>query len=227
MHAMLVCDEPEETVLLRFLLQRAGLTVTHAPLLESGIRLLSQRPLDLVILAVRPGTPRAQVLRVRRESDVFLAVIASTSEEDELCHALEAGADLVAARPYSARLLGLELRALMRRRRATPLGILPCLQAGLLSLDPSTRMVQVGSRPPRRLTQLEFRLLHTLMLYRGQTVPTETIVEQVWGFEGAGGMELVRGLVRRLRAKVEEEPRRPQYVITEPGVGYRLDARDE
>jgi len=100
---------------------------------------------------------------------------------------------------------------------------LPSLVAGPVRLDPGMRMVQVDARPERRLTQLEFRLLQTLMQYPGRTVPTGTIVERVWGFDGAGGLELVRGLVRRLRSKLEVDPRRPQFIITDPGIGYRLE----
>ena len=63
---------------------------------------------------------------------------------------------------------------------------------------------------------------HTLMIHREQVVPTETLVEHVWGYDGEGDRELVRGLVSRLRAKIEPNPRYPHYVITVPGVGYAL-----
>jgi len=81
--------------------------------------------------------------------------------------------------------------------------------------------------PSRRLTPLEFRLLYTLMLHRGQTLPNEVIVERVWGYSGEGSSVLVRGLIRRLRAKVETDPRHPQYIALVPGVGYRLDVPEE
>jgi DNA-binding response OmpR family regulator len=89
-----------------------------------------------------------------------------------------------------------------------------------LSLDPATRTVQVVGQPPRRLTHLEFRLLYTLMVNRGQVLSTETIVEHVWGYTGQGDRDLVRGLIRRLRLKVELEPGKPVYILTVPGVGY-------
>jgi DNA-binding response OmpR family regulator len=87
-------------------------------------------------------------------------------------------------------------------------------------LDPSNRTVQVGEREPKRLTQLEFRLLYTLMTHVGQIIPTEQIIEHVWGYSGEGNRELVRGLVQRVRSKVEPEPRQPQYILTEVGIGY-------
>ena len=89
---------------------------------------------------------------------------------------------------------------------------------GDLTLDPSTRTVTVTGGQRRRLTPLEFRLLYTLILYRGQTLPTALLVERVWGYEGDGSTDLVRGLVRRLRTKVEQDPRQPRHVLTVPGV---------
>jgi DNA-binding response OmpR family regulator len=161
--------------------------------------------------------------RVRTVTEGPLLLVVNTVDEDTWCQALDAGADAVIVRPYSARLLAAQVRALLRRanRGAAPTAI-PPLTVGTLTLDPSTRAVQVRGHPPRRLTHLEFRLLYTLMIHQGQTLPTETIVERVWGYSGEGSVELVRGLVSRLRAKVEEHPQNPQYILTVPGVGYSL-----
>jgi DNA-binding response OmpR family regulator len=63
------------------------------------------------------------------------------------------------------------------------------------------------------------------MMHQGQTLPTEVIVERVWGYTGEGNMDLVRGLISRLRAKVEEDAKNPRYILTIPGVGYRLVAQ--
>jgi DNA-binding response OmpR family regulator len=75
------------------------------------------------------------------------------------------------------------------------------------------------------LTHLEFRLLHELMIHQGQILTTEVIVDRVWGYS-EGDRELVRGLVSRLRAKVEPDPRKPRFVITVPGVGYTFNPDD-
>jgi DNA-binding response OmpR family regulator len=101
-----------------------------------------------------------------------------------------------------------------------PLFSLPTLSIAGLSLDPASRTVQATGYPPKRLTHLEFRLLYTLMIHGGQALSTEMIVEQVWGYDGRGDKELVRGLVRRLRAKIEPEPHQPRYILTVSGVGY-------
>ncbi len=226
--ALLVCDDVDETAVLRLVLQRSGMSVAHAESVERALALTP--PPDgqpvVILLATRRGSPRTQVLQARRDRNGFLVVVTGSSDEDDLVQAYEAGADLVVTRPYSARLLAAQLRAQTRRRCGAAVAMLPSLVVGSVRLDPTGRMVQVGSRPQRRLTQLEFRLLQTLMQYAGQTVPTGTIVERVWGFDGAGGMELVRGLVRRLRGKVEADARRPQYIVTDPGIGYRLEEPD-
>ena len=227
MHALLVCDNTEETALLSFVLQAVGATVTPVCDLEKGMQALIAKPPDIVLLCLRQSSLTAQVRRVRRDTDACLAVISNPFDEDELCQAFEAGADMIVLRPFSARLLTSQLRALLRRGRGSQLGILPLFTVGELTLDPTTRTVRVEDRPPRRLTQLEFRLLYTLVLHRGQTVLTETIVERVWGYGGEGDKSLVRGLIRRVRTKVEEVPQQPQYIVSVPGLGYRLDIPED
>ncbi|HBX69806.1 MAG TPA: hypothetical protein DEH25_10640 [Chloroflexi bacterium] len=135
---------------------------------------------------------------------------------------LEAGVDLVIFRPFSARLMIAQLRSLLRRATDIPIFNLPNFSIGDLVLDPSIRTVQVQDGPEIHLTRLEFRLLYTLMVHAGQVLPAETLVEQVWGYSGRGDRDLVRGLIKRLRTKVEPEPQNPIYILTVPGVGYKL-----
>ena len=133
---------------------------------------------------------------------------------------MEAGADLVVQRPFGIRYLLAQIKTLLRRSTGVPFFSLPTLSQHDVVLDPSMRTVKVGNNSEKRLTQLEFRLLYTLMTNIGQIIPTEHIVENVWGYSGEGNKELVRGLVQRLRSKVEPEPRKPRYILTEPGIGY-------
>jgi len=227
MQCTIVCDQADEAALLTFVLKRASIDARTAPNLDQAMAQLLQAPPDLLLLAARADAVTPLVRRVRRDSEVCLAVLPSRWDEDDVCDALEAGADAVYARPYSARVLVGQLRALLRRSRGTSLSVLPSFVLGALTLDPSTRIVHVEGHASRRLTQLEFRLLYVLMLHHGQTVPADVIVERVWGYDADAGTELVRGLVRRLRSKIEPDPRRPRYVITEPALGYRLEATEE
>jgi DNA-binding response OmpR family regulator len=219
---MLIAQNADERAVLSLVLQRAGLAVTTASDLERAMKSWMERPADLILLAVA-GDPLAQVRRVRAETEVPLAVIVEPVGEDLHYELLEAGADRVLARPYSGRLLIAQVRALMRRAGTVPLFSLPTLSQAGLTLDAAARTVQITGRPPRRLTHLEFRLLYALMSHRGQVLPSDMIVERVWGYSGEGDRDLVRGLVSRLRAKVEAEPRNPQYIHTVPGVGYSFN----
>jgi DNA-binding response OmpR family regulator len=227
MNALLICDDPDETAILSLVLQRVGLAPVPTADLDKAMVAWPQQPADLVLVAVRPCSPAELTRLVRHTMDAPLVIICDATTEDALCRAYEAGVDWVATRPYSARLLSWELRAIVQRTRGVPLLSLPSLRVDDLTLDASTRLVRREGTPPRRLTHLEFRLLYTLMMHRGQTLPTATLVERVWGYEGEGNMDLVRGLISRLRAKIEENPRLPRYIVTVPGVGYRLSSPQE
>jgi DNA-binding response OmpR family regulator len=223
MYALLLTQDSDEKAVLSLVLQRAGLAVTASNDLERALRTWPERPADLILLALGGDDPLADVRRIRAETTVPVAVIVSQVLEEIHYELLDAGADLVVSRPFSARLLIAQVRALLRRAGGVPLSSLPTLSLADLTLDPATRTVQVTGQSSRRLTHLEFRLLYTLMIHRGQVLPTETIVEQVWGYTGEGDKELVRGLMHRLRTKVEPDPGNPRYILTVPGVGYSFN----
>jgi DNA-binding response OmpR family regulator len=239
MRALVISQDPDETAVLSLVLQRAGLNVTRlrevpcsipsdfdapaetanrTPVPSSAAE--DGDPVNLIVLVTTEGSPIAAIKTIRAQSHVPLLVIAEHLDESTHVIALESGADLIIQRPFSARLLIAQARALLRRASNLPFFTLPTLSARNVELDPATRSVVVDGRSPRRLTQLEFRLLYTLMIHKEQILPTEVLVEQVWGYTGEGERDLVRGLVRRLRAKVEPDPSHPRYVITIPGVGY-------
>jgi two-component system KDP operon response regulator KdpE len=227
MYALLLAQDADEKALLSVVLQRAGLAVTSAGDSQRAMQTWPERPADLVLLALQGNDPLADIRRIRSETTVPTIVVINRVEENVHYQLLECGADLVVQRPYSAWLLIAQVRALLRRAGGVPLFSLPTLSISGVSLDPATRTVQVTGQSPKRLTHLEFRLLYTLMIHHGQVLPTETIVEQVWGYDGRGDKELVRGLVRRLRAKTEPEPHEPRYILTAPGVGYCFASNEE
>jgi DNA-binding response OmpR family regulator len=111
---------------------------------------------------------------------------------------------------------------MMRRANTVPGFVLPTLELDEITLDPSTHTVTVFGKDPQRLTRLEFRLLFTLMTNRGQVVPMDVIVERVWGYTGEGNDDLVRGLISRLRRKIEPNGETDQFIETIPGIGYRF-----
>lgn len=226
MYALLLVRDSDEKAVLSLVLQRVGLAVNTTNDLGRALQIWPQRPADLILLALGDDEPLTNVQCIRAETTVPIVVVVSQMGEGLHYELLEAGADLVIPRPFSARLLIAQVRALLRRAGGLPLFSPPVLSLADLTLDPATQTIQVSDLPSRRLTRLEFRLLYILMIHQGQVLPTETIVEQVWGYSGRGDKDLVRGLVRRLRTKVEPDPGNPQYVLTVPGVGYSFSQEE-
>jgi DNA-binding response OmpR family regulator len=227
MYALLIAEDPDEIAIFTLILQRASLAVTTAKDLEQAMQSWSERPADVILLALSNQLPQDQVRRVRAETLVPLILAINSADENLHCDLLKMGADLLVVPPFSAKLLIAQIGVLLRRASSLPTFSLPTLSAPGLTLDPTTRTVEVADKPAQRLTHLEFRLIYTLMMHRGQVVPTETIVERVWGYTGQGDRDLVRGLISRLRVKVEANPRQPQYILTAPGIGYLFQMDSE
>lgn len=225
MQALLFTPHADEAAVLTVLLQQAGFTVRSAKDLERLIENWPEQPAELVVITLSRENSNAaiRVEQIRAQTGVTIMVIVEGLSEDFQVELLEKGADLMVARPYSVRLLLAQLRATLRRTAGVPFFSLPTLSHHGITLDPSTRTVDNGDGKPRHLTHLEFRLLYALMTHVGQIMPTENIVEHVWGFSGDGNRELVRGLVQRLRGKVEPDPRNPRFILTEPGIGYHFN----
>ena len=223
MYALLLAHNADESAILRLALQRAGFASRITTDLKQAIKDWPNQPVDLVLLSFPRDIPRADVNELRSLTEVPFVVVTNPISEGEHIDLLEAGVDLVVFRPFSAHLLMAQLRGLLRRATGLPSFSLPSFSVGDLNLDPSIRTVQVQNGTAKHLTRLEFRLLYTFMMHAGQVLPTETLVEHVWGYSGRGDRDLVRGLVKRLRTKIEPEPQKPRYILTTPGVGYKLE----
>ncbi len=223
MFALLVPRDPDEGAVLALALQRAGFMVNQARDLGKALQSWLERPADLILLATPEGDPLPYVRQIRAETEVPLALIVDPLSESLYCALLEAGADLVITRPFSIPILIAQVKALVRRASGAPLQKVPLWSVAGLTLDPVSRTVEIEGKNLVRLTHLEFRLLHALMLHKGQVLPIETIVERVWGYAGKGDKELVRGLISRLRAKIEPDPHHPRYIHTIPGLGYSFN----
>jgi len=220
MYARLIATDSDEVAIFSLILQRAGLAVTIAKTLEELMQNWSERPAEIILLALPEPAPHNQVRRVRAETQAPLMIAVAASDEHLQVELLKLGADLVIPPSFNPRLLIAQIRGLLRRAGNVPDFSLPTLSVAGLTLDLATRTIDLSGKPSQRLTQLEFRLLYTLMVNRDQVIPTETLVERVWGYTGQGDRELVRGLVNRLRNKVEVDPHNPRYILTMPGIGY-------
>jgi len=225
MRAVFYSYDLDEAAVLQLLLQRAGFTPQQVHEAGKLSEVLIERPPDFVLIAFGGERPVSQkvVEAVRAETTSPLVVIGDPLSEGQQVHLLESGVDVFVPRPYSSLILIAQIRAVMRRSAGLPAFGLPILSQPGVMVDPSTRTIQVEEGEIQRLTQLEFRLLYTLMTYAGRVIPTETLVEYVWGFSGEGNRGLVRGLVQRLRSKLEPDPANPKYIQTEAGIGYSFN----
>ena len=222
MQALLFSPHIEEASVLILILQRAGFTVRTVHNLGQAIDAWPEQPADFVLITLPEDILRAKkhIESIRFHTVIPICIICDPINESMQVELLEAGADLIIFRPFGIRFMHAQIKALLRRSAGIPFFSLPTLSQNDVVLDPSIHTVKVGDNQEKRLTQLEFRLLYTLMTHVGQIIPTEQIVEHVWGYSGEGNRELVRGLVQRLRSKVEPVPRKPRYILTEPGIGY-------
>lgn len=221
--AIVLSNNQEDRDFLSFLLRHAGLAVVTSGDSQRVIDMVVERPVDFVLLSPADCTGLVKVVeRLRAITQAPLLLLVDAPNEEQHCAFLDAGADLVLARPLSPRVLSRYVRMLLFRARAAPTTALPKIDAEGIVLDPAARTVAVAGRATQQLTQLEFRLLYVLMTNSGHVIPTDIIVERVWGYSGEGNRELVRGLIRRLRRKIEPDPEKPRYIHNLPAVGYRF-----
>ncbi len=228
MQALLFAFHPDESALLSIMLKQAGFEVHTAKELKPYVENWPEQPLDLICLILDPDYRKdiKAIKQLRGQTVVPMVLITEPLTEDAEIELIEAGVDLVVIRPYGLRLLITRIKALLRRTAGVPFHGLPTLTHGSIVLDPSNRTIKVEERKQTKLTQLEFRLLYLLMSHASQIISTENIVEHVWGYSGDENRDLVRGLVQRLRSKVELDKRNPRYILTERGIGYYFEADD-
>lgn len=231
--ALLYCPNSEEAAILMFILQQAGYTSHQLRDIEQKLdeTMLIQYQLALLVMTQPAAAINDPLLSlVKRLNNIIklpMIVICAQLSEDLHVALLESGVEVVFSKPYSTRVLHAQLRNIRRRFAGLPTFATPIISHGGMTLEPARRVAYVKGHKPQRLTQLEFRLLFMLMSHIGQIIPVEDIVEQVWGYNESGGRNLVRGVIQRLRSKLEPDPHNPCYILTESGVGYYFKRFDE
>lgn len=221
MKALIVDDDRVLADLLAFALRREGFEVVQARDGEAALRRWTEEEPDIIVLDVNmPKLDGFGVCRrIRAQADTPIIMLTVRGEEDDIVRGLELGADDYIPKPFSPRQLVARMQAVLRRAGTTP--TLGTRHAGVLTLDPSRREVCVKEGNPIALTPLECELLEYLMLNGGQVLTHDTIIDHVWGPEGAD-RDMLRQLVHRLRNKIEPDPSEPIYIETIPGLGYGL-----
>jgi two-component system KDP operon response regulator KdpE len=217
---LVVDDEPQILRALRATLQGAGYEVTTAATGEEALRLAALRPPEAVVLDLvlpdRTGTDVARELRTW--SKVPILVLSAVGDESEKVAALDAGADDYVTKPFGTDELLARLRAVLRR--ASP-DAGPVLEIGELVIDLEKHAVTMRGKPVS-LTPNEFGLLRLLAQNEGKLLTHPTILREVWGPAYDDESHYLHVYVSQLRRKLEPDPARPRYLLTEPGAGYRL-----
>src|SRR4030088_1133419 len=221
---LVIDDEPPIRKLLRMGLSTQGYDILEAPTGKAALALLSQGP-DLVILDL--GLPDIQghellrMIRGRNES-VPIMVLSSRGDEAGKVQALDLGADDYVTKPFGMDELLARMRAALRHQLQVH-GDRPVFRSGDLSVDLVRRLVKVGDKDVK-LSPKEYELLRALVQHAGKVLTHKFLLGELW--DDLTDAQYLRVYVRQLRQKIEADPERPQYVLTETGIGYRLRAPD-
>jgi len=227
MHLILVVDdEPGIRTVLRVLLEAERYRVIEAASAERGeIEARTHKPdLLLVDLGLPDEDGLVLIRRVRAWSPVPIVVLSARTMESQKVAALDAGADDYVTKPFSAAELLARVRAGLRRS-SRGADALPALSVGRAQID-LNRRAAIGPAGTIHLTPLEYRLLDCLARQSGMIVTSRQLLREVWGPDRVGDSGALRVCIKGLRDKLEPDPRRPQYLVTEAGIGYRLRPGD-
>jgi len=221
---VLIEDEPQIRRFLRATLTGQGYRLFEATTGADGLVEVGSRQPDVVIVDLGlPDVDGIDVIRRLREwTAVPIIVLSARGQERDKVTALDAGADDYVSKPFGASELLARIRVALRHTAgASHEADDAAFKVGELRMDLLHRQVFVGDREVR-LTPIEYKLLATLVRHAGKVVTHQQLLREVWGPTHTDQAHYVRVYMAHLRHKLEAEPARPQYLLTEPGVGYRL-----
>ncbi|MCU0511981.1 MAG: response regulator transcription factor [Anaerolineae bacterium] len=220
MSILIVEDDVDTAEVVSSLLESAGFRTTAVSRGQAALSEINASLPDLVLLDINlPDINGIDVLRhVRNHSFLPMIVLSGYGKDRDRVNALEAGADDYMSKPFSPEELVARVKALLRRVEWTPRPETH-LQVRQLELDVARRHARIRGKP-LHLTPIEYGILVMLMKSAGQVVGHDELLRSVWGDEYQGDFSVLRVNVSRLRQKLEENPRRPAYIVTAPGQGY-------
>lgn len=219
---LVIDDDPQ---IRRFL--RTGFDLEHFTVVEeetgqAGLRAAALRQVDLIVLDLNlPDMDGATIVeRIRGWSTVPIIVLSVRASDEDKVRLLECGADDYVVKPFSMVELLARARTALRRQARGTQGE-PVVTIGRLSIDLANRAVFLGGERVV-LSPKEYRLLQVLAQHAGNVVTHNTLMREVWGVRNLQNGHYLRILVRRLRRKIEQNPKQPHMLVSELGVGYRL-----
>ena len=221
---LVVDDEPPIRKLLRMGLTAQGYQTLEAPDAKTALDLLTQNP-DLIILDLGlPDMLGHDLLRtIRARNDrVPIVVLSSRGDEAGKVQALDLGADDYVTKPFGMDELLARMRAALRHQLQIQ-GERPIFRVGDLSVDLVRRLVKVGNGQVK-LSPKEYELLRVLVQHAGKVLTHRFLLRELW--DDLTDSQYLRVYVRQIRQKIEPDPERPQYLLTETGIGYRLRPPD-
>jgi two-component system, OmpR family, KDP operon response regulator KdpE len=221
---LLIEDDPSLRQLLTANLETLDYAVVQFESGREGLNAARNETFNLLILDLGlPDLDGQEIIkRLRQWSNLPVIILSARNQEDDITLALDNGADDYLTKPFSNAELLSRIKALLRRTESPASQDLKAFQSGDLKIELSKRRVMVGTEEIH-LTPIEFRLLNELVNHAGFVVTRRQLLEKVWGPSHIEHDHYLRIYMGQLRHKIETDPARPRYLITEAGVGYRLN----
>jgi two-component system KDP operon response regulator KdpE len=226
-HILVIDDEPQILRALKTILSQKGYRVTTASRGEEGLALAAAGQPDVIILDLGlPDLDGIQVCaRLREWIHIPIIVLSVREGERDKVAALDAGADDYLTKPFGIDELLARVRVALRHLSQSQGSAEPVVQAGTVAID-LARHVVTRSGEEVKLTATEYNLLAYLAVNAGRVLTHSAILSHVWGWEESDNVEYLRVYMMQLRKKLEDDPRHPEFLLTEPGVGYRFLSTD-
>ena len=222
---MIASDDEDIVCIWAFSLEQIAIKVISCDLSERAIRLWADELPDMVVVDNRCWQMEDVEFCRKLRQETVIPILLFTSQNDEyyLLEAYNAGVAEVVPQPISPRLFIAKIQSWLRWTRSLPSNSVEKVQAGGATLHVGNRQLSLPQERTARLTYLETRLLYILMSHPDQLVATEILVERIWGMYQKGDTAMLKNLVYRLRRKIEADPSKPRYLITEGNAGYKFN----
>ena len=225
---LVIDDEPQIRRVMRVILSGENYEVLEARSGDAALLRFRESLPDLVLLDLNmPGMSGLETCRaIRESSEVPIIVLTVRHEEEEKVEALDAGADDYVTKPFGKQELLARIRAALRRSPASPAAGPRTFSSGELEIDFEARKIRSGKKAVR-LTPKEFELLRYLVAHAGKPVPHRELLQAIWGPDYGDQTDYLRVFITHLRKKIEPNPAKPQYILTDPWLGYRFETLEK